>query len=212
MPEPPALSPDRYRIVIGALSARYVRRLDCLLVGYPREEVGSREDPVEGTLCAAGFALRGARLRGRQGGHRGRLSWRRVRRAGKAAVINLGYPWWLLASVLVAFALLLYHVLRGRTSRLPVAALAVVLAPLLTLAALAAAVTLSAVLSPFWEAPTAPSGPLSQTEPATTVEQTAPTTTSEATRPRTASPAASPSASPTTSPSSSASSSASPSP
>jgi hypothetical protein len=126
-------------------------------------------------------------------------------------VINLGYPWWLLAAVLVAFALFLYHVLRGRLSRWPLVALAAVLAPVCTLAAVAVAVTLSATLSPLFEAPAVPSGasdPPARTRPATTVERTAPATTLDTTGPRTAAPPASPSASPT----STASSSASPSP
>lgn len=150
--------------------------------------MGSRENPVEGTRHAAGSALRGA-------------------------VINLGYPWWLLAATLVAFALLLYHVLRGRLSGWPLAGLTVVLAPVCTLAAVAVAVTLSATLSPLYEAPTVPSGtsdPPARTRPAATPERTTPARTSDATSPRTAAPTATPTASPSAS--SSASASASPSP
>lgn len=130
-------------------------------------------------------------------------------------MINLGYPWWLLAAVLVAFALCLYYVLRGRLSRWPLAALAAVLAPVCTLAAVAVAVTLSAAFSPLFEAPAVPSGtsdPPARTRPATTVERTAPATTLDTTGPRSAAPTATPSASPSASPSSTASSSASPSP
>ena len=47
-------------------------------------------------------------------------------------VLNLGYPLWLLLSVLVVFALLLYYVLRGRVSEGWRVALAVVLAPVCT--------------------------------------------------------------------------------
>jgi hypothetical protein len=123
-------------------------------------------------------------------------------------VINLGYPWWLLGAVLVAFALLLYHLLRGRFSRWPLAGMAAVLAPVCTLAAVAAALTLSATLSPLYEAPAEPSGesdPPAQARPATTLETTGP---------RTAAPSATTTASPSTfsSSSSTASSSASPSP
>ena len=126
-------------------------------------------------------------------------------------MINLGYPWWLLAAVLVAFALLAYHLLRGRLSRWPLAGLAAVLAPLCTLAAVAAAVTLSATLSPLYEAPAAPSGtsdPPARTKPDKPEERTPPVTTLDTTGPRTATPSASSSASS----SATASSSASPSP
>ena len=123
-------------------------------------------------------------------------------------MINLGYPWWLLAAVLVAFALFLYYVLRGQLSRWPLAGLAALLAPVCTLAAVSAAVTLSATLSPLYEAPAEPSGkpdPPARAIPATTLDTNGPRT-------------AAPSATPTTSPSASsslsstASSSASPSP
>ena len=132
-------------------------------------------------------------------------------------MINLGYPWWLLAAALVAFALLLYHVLRGRLSRWPLAGLAVVLAPVCTLAAVAVAVTLSATLSPLYEAPAVPSGasdPPARTRPAATPERTAPARTPDTTGPRPAAPTATPTASPSasSSASSTASSSASPSP
>ena len=123
-------------------------------------------------------------------------------------MINLGYPWWLLAAVLVAFALLVYYVLRGRLSRWPLAGLAAVLAPVCTLAAVAVAVTLSATLSPLYEAPAAPSGksePPARTRPDKPDERT-PVTTLDTAGPRTATPSASSSASST------ASSSASPSP
>ncbi len=121
-------------------------------------------------------------------------------------MINLGYPWWLLAAVLVAFALLLYHLLRERLSRWPLAVGAAVLAPVCTLAAVAVAVTLSATLSPLYEAPAVPSG---TSDPPT---RTAPTTTLDTTGPRTPAPTATPTASPSASASSTASSSASPSP
>jgi hypothetical protein len=125
-------------------------------------------------------------------------------------VINLGYPWWLLAAVLVAFALLVYYLLRGRLSRWPLAGVAAVLAPVCTLATVAVAVTLSATLSPLYEAPAAPSGtsdPPARTKPAEPDER-APVTTLDTTGPRTATPSASSSASS----SATASSSASPSP
>ena len=160
--------------------------------------MGSREDPAEGTRHAAGSALMGA-------GPHDRLSRRRVRSSG-GAVINLGYPWWLLAAVLVAFTLLLYHALRGRLSRWPLAGLAAMLAPVCTLAAVAAALTLSATLSPLYEAPAEPSGgsdPPARARPATTPETTGP---------RTAAPSATQTASPSASSSSTASPSASPSP
>jgi hypothetical protein len=160
--------------------------------------VGSREDPVEGKCHAAGSTLGGAGLRCRPS--------RRCARSSGDAVINLGYPWWLLAAVLVAFALLMYHVLRGRLSRWPLAGLAAVLAPVCTLAAVAVAVTLSATLSPLYEAPAAPSGtsdPPARTKPATTLDTTGP---------RTAAPTATPTASPSASSSPTASPSASPSP
>ena len=61
-------------------------------------------------------------------------------------VLNLGYPLWLLLSVLVVFALLLYYVLRGtgvRGLRVP---LAVVLAPVCAVVVVAVAVVISALL------------------------------------------------------------------
>jgi hypothetical protein len=114
-------------------------------------------------------------------------------------VLDLGYPLWLLISVLVVFAGLLYYMLRGRVSERLRAPLALVLAPFCTVAALAVAVVLSALLSPFYEAPTDPAGPQPSTSPPTTpgtmpLETTGPT----------ASPSASPTASPTASPSASA--------
>jgi len=80
-------------------------------------------------------------------GPRARSS-RRCVRSFWGAVINLGYPWWLLAVVLVAFVLLLYRALRGRFSRWPLAGLATVLSPVCTLAAVAAGLTLCVMLSP----------------------------------------------------------------
>ena len=123
-------------------------------------------------------------------------------------MINLGYPWWLLAAVLVAFALCLYHILRGRLSRWPLAALAAVLAPVCTLAAVAAALTLSAALSPLYEAPTKTPG---ESDPPVRAR---PATMPETTGSQTAAPSATPTASPSApaSPSFTASSSASPSP
>ena len=128
--------------------------------------------------------------------------------ASGGAVINLGYPWWLLAVVLVAFVLLLYRALRGRFSRWPLAVLATVLSPVCTLAAVAAALTLSAMLSPLYEAPAEPSG---GSDPPARARLA---TTQETTNPRTAVPSATPTASPSASSSSSStpSSSASPSP
>ncbi len=125
-------------------------------------------------------------------------------------MINLGYPWWLLVVVLVVFASLLYQALRGRLSRWPLAGLAILLAPLCTLAAVAVAVTLSATLSPLYEIPAEPSVPPARTGPAEPTELTTPAATPDTTGPRTpaptASPSASPSASPTASPSASPSS------
>jgi hypothetical protein len=162
--------------------------------------VGSREYPAAGTRHAVGSVLMGA-------GPRARPSRRRVRSFG-GAVINLGYPWWLLAVVLVAFVLLLYRALRARFSRWPLAGLAAVLSPVCTLAAVAAALTLSAMLSPLYKAPAEPSG--GSDPPA----RARPATTQETTNPRTAAPSATPTASLSASSSSSStpSSSASPSP
>jgi hypothetical protein len=67
---------------------------------------------------------------------------------------DLGFPLWLLISVLVIFALLLYYMLRGRVSQGLLIPLAVVLAPVCTAAAVAVAIVLSALLSPFYETPT----------------------------------------------------------
>lgn len=162
--------------------------------------MGSREYPAAGTRHAVGSVLMGA-------GPRARPSRRRVRSFG-GAVINLGYPWWLLAVVLVAFVLLLYRALRGRFSRWPLAGLAAVLPPVCTLAAVAAALTLSAMLSPLYEAPAEPSG---ESDPPI---QASPAPTLETTGPRTAAPSATLTASPSasSSASSTASSSASPAP
>jgi len=120
-------------------------------------------------------------------------------------VLDLGYPWWLLLSVLVVFALLLYFVLGGRVSDRLRVPLAIVLAPVCTVAAVAVAVVLSALLFPRYETPTDSVEPPAQTAPATTMD----TTRLETTGP-TASPSTSPSPSPSASPS--ASSTASPSP
>jgi len=113
-------------------------------------------------------------------------------------VLDLGYPLWLLISVLVVFAGLLYYMLRGRVSERLRAPLALVLAPFCTVAALAVAIVLSALLSPFYETPTDPAGPQPSTSPPTPgtmpLETTGPT----------ASPTSSPTASPTASPSASA--------
>ncbi|HKH36538.1 MAG TPA: hypothetical protein VKA82_05100, partial [Rubrobacter sp.] len=67
-------------------------------------------------------------------------------------VLDLGYPLWLLISVLIIFAVLLYYMLGGRVSERLHAPLALVLAPVCTVAAVAVAVILSALLSPFYEA------------------------------------------------------------
>jgi hypothetical protein len=123
------------------------------------------------------------------------------------AELDLGYPLWLLISVLVVFAVLLYYMLRGRVSERLRAPLALVLAPLCTVAALAVAVVLSALLSPFYESPTDPAGPRPSTSPPTTPGTMPP----EMTGP-TASPPSSPTASPTASPTSSPSVSATASP
>src|SRR5215203_5800583 len=74
-------------------------------------------------------------------------------------VLDLGYPLWLLISVLIVFAVLLYYMLRGRVSERLRAPLALVLAPVCTVAAVAVAVILSALLSPLYEAPTDPMEP-----------------------------------------------------
>ena len=187
-----------YRIVICALSRRYVLRLDFALVGYARGN-RTRGDPVGGALDASPAAL------WETGQSRQSSRARRPARRG-AAGMNLGYPWWLLAAVLVAFALLSYYLLRDRVSGWPLAGLSAALAPVCALAAVAAALTLSAVLSPLLEPLAGPSVEPelpAQEEPATTDEQTEPTTF-ETTGPGTASPTASPSASPSTSPSPSA--------
>ena len=110
--------------------------------------------------------------------------------------LDLGYPLWLLISVLVIFAVLLYYMLGGRVSERLRAPLALVLAPVCTVAAVAVAVVLSALLSPFYETPTDPVEP----PPATTM----PLETTGPTPPPTASPTTSPTASPTASPSASA--------
>jgi hypothetical protein len=120
-------------------------------------------------------------------------------------VLNLGYPLWLLVSVLAVFALLLYYVLGGRVSERLRLSLAVVLAPVCTVAAVAVAVVLTAFLSPIYETPTDSAEPPVRTAPATTID----TTRLETAGP-TASPSVSPGASPSASPS--ASSTASPSP
>ena len=121
--------------------------------------------------------------------------------------LDLGYPLWLLISVLGVFAGLLYYMLRGRVSEDLRAPLALVLAPVCTVSAVAVAVLLSALLSPFYETPTDPPSPQPRTPPATTpnttpLETTGPTPppTSTPTPPSTASPTASPSASATASP------------
>ncbi len=116
------------------------------------------------------------------------------------SVLDLGFPLWLVISVLVVFALLLYYMLRGRVSEGLRVPLAIVLAPVCTVAAVAVAVILSALLSPFYETPTNPAGPQPKTPPATTM----PLETTGSTSSPTASPSASPTASPTASPSASA--------
>jgi hypothetical protein len=50
-------------------------------------------------------------------------------------VSDLGFPLWLLISVLIVFAVLLYYMLRGRVSERLRAPLALVLAPVCTVAA-----------------------------------------------------------------------------
>ena len=77
-------------------------------------------------------------------------------------VLDLGFPLWLLVSVLVVFALLLYYMLGGRVSEGLRVPLAIVLAPVCTVAAVAVAVVLSALLSPFFETPTSPAEPQAQ--------------------------------------------------
>jgi hypothetical protein len=114
-------------------------------------------------------------------------------------VLNLGYPLWLLLSVLVVFALLLYYVLRGRVSEGLRVALAVVLAPVCTVGVVAVAVVLSALLYPLYETPTDPVSPKPLTSPAPTPDATSLETTGP-----TASPSASPSAPATASPGASA--------
>ena len=99
--------------------------------------------------------------------------------------LDLGYPLWLLISVLGVFAGLLYYMLRGRVSESLRAPLALLLAPLCTVAALAVAVILSALLSPFYETPTDTASPQPRTSPATTpstmpLETTGPTPPSPA--------------------------------
>src|SRR5215207_10365468 len=117
--------------------------------------------------------------------------------------LDLGYPLWLLISVLVVFAGLLYYMLRGRVSEWLRAPLALVLAPVCTVAALAVAVVLSALLSPFYETPTDPAGPQPSTSPPPT-PGTMPLETTGPTASPTSSPTTSPTASPTASPSASA--------
>lgn len=138
-------------------------------------------------------------------------------------VLILGYPLWLLLSVLVVFALLLYFMLRGRVSeglRLP---LAVVLAPVCTVGVVAVAVVLSALLSPLYETPNdsiRPHPRISPTPEATSLETSVPTAspspsvsaTASPSTTATASPSATATASPVASPSVSATASASPSP
>lgn len=125
-------------------------------------------------------------------------------------VLNLGYPWWLVVSVLVVFALLTYYVLGGRVSEGLRVPLAVILAPVCTAAAVAVAVVLTAFLSPRYESPVGPVEQPDRPPPATTPETTRLETTRLETIGPKASPTASPSASPDASPS--ASSTASPSP
>ena len=134
-------------------------------------------------------------------------------------VLNLGYPLWMLLSVLVVFALLLYYMLRGRVSEGLRALLAVVLAPVCTVGVVAVAVVLSALLSPLYETPTDSVRPQPRTSPApspdvTSLETTSPTASQSASPSvsATASPGASATVSPVASPSVSATASASPSP
>ena len=105
-------------------------------------------------------------------------------------VIDLGYPLWLLISVLVVFAGLLYYILRGRV-RWAARASGHSSRARVHRAAVAVAVVLSALLSPFYEAPTDPVEPQPRTSPATApsttpLETTGPTAspTSSPTRPR----------------------------
>ena len=122
--------------------------------------------------------------------------------------LDIGYPLWLLISVLVVFAGLLYYMLDGRVSERLRAPLALILAPACTVAAVAVAVVFSALLSPFFETQTDPGGPQPGTPPATTM----PLETTGPTPPPTTSPTSSPTASPTVSPTASPSASATASP
>jgi len=47
------LTPDRYRIVIGALSRRYVRLLDCPFVGYRERKWDLMRTPPGGRWTPA---------------------------------------------------------------------------------------------------------------------------------------------------------------
>ena len=83
-------------------------------------------------------------------------------------VLNLGYPLWLLLSVLVVFAVLVYYMLRGMVSERLRVPLAIVLAPVCTVAVVAVAVVLSALLSPLYEPPVDSVRPEPKTSPAPT--------------------------------------------
>jgi len=113
-------------------------------------------------------------------------------------VLNLGYPLWLLAAVLVLLGALTFYVLRGRVSDRLLLPLTIALTPVSAVLVVAVAVLISSLLSPFYEAPSNGLREKPQETPTPTPEPTAPTTT----------PSATPSVSPSASPSASASATA----
>jgi hypothetical protein len=107
-------------------------------------------------------------------------------------VINFGYPWWLVAAVVVVFGALLWYALSGRARPSLVVPLVILLAPVCMLAAVVVAMALSLALTE----PLEPPSPVRTegTNLRSTPERTGPGTARSA---RPASPTASPSPSAT---------------
>ena len=87
-------------------------------------------------------------------------------------MLNLGYPLWLLIAVLMVLGVLTFYVLHGRVADRILVPLTLVLTPLCTVAVLAVAVLISALLLPLFEAPTDSVRQNPQKTPAATPEPT----------------------------------------
>ena len=101
-------------------------------------------------------------------------------------MLNLAYPWWLMAAVVVVVAVLLWYTLGGWERPWAMAPLVFVLTPVCVLAAVAAAMALSLALTEPLEPPPPPPARIEVSNLTTTPERTGSATTA-----RPASPAAS---------------------